>query len=34
MQRNYYNEICSGPERTEYCMYLNLLQGKTYEKPC
>ena len=30
IQRNYYKRY-SGPERTEY---LNVLQGKAYEKPC
>ena len=34
MYRNYYMKIYSGPERTEYCTDLNVLQGKAYEKPC
>ena len=32
--RSYYMKIYHGPERTEYCTDLNVLQGKAYEKPC
>ena len=32
--KNYYMKIYHGPERTEYCTDLNVLQGKAYEKPC
>ena len=28
------HEIYHGPERTDYCTDLNVLQGKAYEKPC
>ena len=28
------HEIYHGPERTEYCTDLNVLQGKAYKKPC
>ena len=31
MQRNYYIEIYSGPERTKYDTDLNVLQGKAYK---
>ena len=31
--RNYYMKIYHGPERTEYCIDLNVLLGKAYEKP-
>ena len=34
MERNYYIKIYNGPERTEYCIGLNVLEGKAYEKPC
>ena len=29
--RSYYMKIYHGPERTEYCTDLNVLQGKAYE---
>ena len=32
--KNLLHEIYHGPERTEYCTDLNVLQGKAYEKPC
>ena len=31
--KNYYMKIYHGPERTEYCIDLNVLLGKAYEKP-
>ena len=32
--KNLLHEICYGPEGTELIEYLNVLQGKAYEKPC
>ena len=31
--KNYYMKIYHGPEGTEYCLDLNALLGKAYEKP-
>ena len=32
--KNLLLEIYDGPEGTEFTVYLNVLQGKAYEKPC
>ena len=32
--KNLLHEIYDGPEGTEFTVYLNVLQGKPYKKPC